>query len=182
MVTKNLTVTVDPPNLHAPTIVNAIGAYVSPGHGHLQATTSDADGDWISSWWDEVSKRTNSTVTLTDPAAATTDFQVDTVGAYTFQLSTVDRTLWSQSGNISVMVTNVPVTLSISPQGNNLLLTWPAAGFRTNYLQAAFNVTGAYLPINSNILISGNGITNSYLDVGASTNWPARFYRVQLLP
>jgi hypothetical protein len=29
-----------------------------------------------------ISKPTNSTVTLADPAAATTDFQVDTVGTY----------------------------------------------------------------------------------------------------
>lgn len=182
VVTKNLTVTVDPPNLHAPAIANAGGAYVSPGRGHLQATTSDADGDYITSWWDVISKPTNSIVTLADPAAATTDFQVDTIGNYTFQLTTVDRTLWTQSANIVVAVTNVPVTLSIQPQGENMLLTWPAAGFRTNYLQASWNVSGIYSNIGTNILISGNGVTNNYLDAGASTNWPARFYRVRLTP
>ena len=179
VVTQNLTVTVDPPNLHAPTIANAGGAYVSPGQGQLQATTSDADGDWITSWWDVISKPTNSTVTLTDPSAATTGFQVDTVGTYTFQLTTVDRTLWTQSANIVVAVTNVAVTLSIQPQGNDMLLTWPTAGFRTNHLQAASNVSGTYSNIGTNILIFGNGVTNSYLDPGALTNWPSRFYRVQ---
>ena len=125
---------------------------------------------------------TNSTVTFTDPASATTDFQVDTVGTYTFQLTTVDRTLWTQSADIVVAVTTVPVTLSIQPEGNDMLLAWPAAGFRTNYLQAAWNVSGIYSNIETNILISGNGVTNNYLDVGASTDWPARFYRVRLTP
>jgi hypothetical protein len=179
VVTKNLTVTVDPPNLHAPTIANVSGAYVSPGHGHLQATASDADGDWISSWWDVLSKPAGSTVMLDDPATPATDFHVDTVGTYIFQLSTVDRTLWSQSGDISITVTNVPIQLSITPLGNSMLLTWPAAGVRTNVLQAAVNVSGAYSNISSNVLISGNGVTNNFLDIGAVTNWPARFYRVQ---
>jgi hypothetical protein len=182
VVTQSLTVSVDPPNPDAPTIANVSGAYLSSGQGHLQATTSDADGDWISSWWDVISKPTNSTVTFTDPASATTDFQVDTVGTYTFQLTTVDRTLWTQSADIVVVVTNVPVTLSIQPEGNDMLLAWPAAGFRTNYLQAAWNVSGIYSNIETNILISGNGVTNNYLDVGASTDWPARFYRVRLTP
>ena len=109
MVTQSLTVSINPVNPDAPTIANASGAYLSPGRGHLQATTSDADGDWISSWWDVISKPTNSTVTFTDPAAATTGFQVDTIGTYTFQLTTVDRTLWTQLSNISVTVTNVSV-------------------------------------------------------------------------
>ena len=182
VVTQSLTVSVDPPNPDAPTIANVSGAYLSSGQGHLQATTSDADGDWISSWWDVISKPTNSTVTFTDPASATTDFQVDTVGTYTFQLTTVDRTLWTQSADIVVAVTTVPVTLSIQPEGNDMLLAWPAAGFRTNYLQAAWNVSGIYSNIETNILISGNGVTNNYLDVGASTDWPARFYRVRLTP
>ena len=182
VVTQSLTVSVDPPNPDAPTIANVSGAYLSPGLGQLQATTSDADGDWISSWWNVVSKPTNSTVTLTDPAAPTTGFQVDTVGTYTFQLTTVDRSLWSQSGNITVTVTNVPVTLNIIAQGNNALLTWPASGYRTNLLQAVLDANGAYSQIGSNILVSGNGITNNYLDVGALTNWPSRFYRVHLMP
>jgi len=182
VVTQSLTVTVDPPNLHAPAISNVSGSYVSPGLGHLQATASDADGDWISSWWDVISKPAGSIVTFDDPAAPTTDFHVDTVGTYTFQLATVDRTLWSQSGNISITVLNVPIQLSITPQGNNMLLTWPAAGVRTNVLQAALNVTGVYSNISSNILISGDGVTNNYMDAGAVTNWPVRFYRVQVWP
>jgi len=45
VVTQSLIVSVDPANPDAPTIANARGAYLSPGLGQLQATTSDADGD-----------------------------------------------------------------------------------------------------------------------------------------
>ena len=37
--------------------------------------------------------------------------------------------------------------------------------------------------ISPNIVITGNGdIITNYLDIGAVTNWPARFYRVRLTP
>jgi hypothetical protein len=182
LVTTNLTVTVDPPNLHAPTnTVNGI-SYVGPGHGHLSATAGDADGDWISSWWVVVSKPPGSTVTFNDPASPTTDFYVDTAGTYAFQLSTVDRTLWSQSGNITITMSNVPIVLSILPQGNSMLLTWPSGGYGTNILQAASSVTGNY----SNLVLDAqsplSNTSDSYLDLGAATNWATRFYRLRLLP
>ena len=105
---RKVTVTVDPPNLHAPTIANASGSYVAPGQGQLQATTSDADGDWISSWWQVTSKPTGATVTFNDPASPDTAFSVDTPGSYTFQLSVVDRTLYTQSSPITVSILTVP--------------------------------------------------------------------------
>jgi hypothetical protein len=181
-VSEDVIVTVDPPNLHAPTIANAAGGYVSPGHGHLSATTSDADGDWIANWWDVISKPAGATVMFADPASPTTDFYVSTAGNYVFQLSTVDRSLWTQSANISVTITNALIQIiSIKPQGSDVLISWLAGPGNTNILQAAPKANGIYTNTSPNLIIPDSGITN-YLDVGALTNWPDRFYRVQLVP
>jgi hypothetical protein len=181
-VSDDVIVTVDPPNLHAPTIAGAGGIYVSPGRGHLQATASDADGDWIASWWNVISKPAGATVTFDDPASPATDFNVDRAGNYTFALSTVDRTLWAQSPNLNVTITNALIQItSIKPLGSDVLLTWQAGPGDTNAVQAAPNVSGIYSNLSSNILIPGGGITN-YLDAGALTNGPKRFYRVNLSP
>jgi hypothetical protein len=181
-VSEDVIVTVDPPNLHAPTIANAQGAYVSPGHGRLSATTSDADGDWIANWWDVISNPAGATVTFDDPASPSTDFYVSAAGNYVFQLSTVDRSLWTQSANISVTIANALIQItSLTPQGDNILITWQAGSGSTNVLQAATNVAGTFSNASSNILIPNSGTTN-YLDLGALTNWPFRFYRVQLVP
>jgi hypothetical protein len=48
-------------------------------------------------------------------------------------------------------------------------------------LQAAPAIGGIYTDISTNILVSANGVTNALLDPGAITNWPARFYRVEML-
>jgi hypothetical protein len=127
-VSQTVTVTVDPTNLHAPTQSNVSGSVVSGSHGHLAGTASDADGDWISSWWDVITKPAGSTVTFTDPAAATTDFVVDTPGTYTFQLSTVDRTLYVQSSNINVTISSVPPTIN-----SGQIPTTPTVGQTYNF-------------------------------------------------
>ncbi len=181
-VSDDVIVTVDPPNLHAPTIAGASGMYVSPGQGHLQATTSDADGDWIASWWNVISKPAGATVTFDDPASPITDFHVDRAGNYIFELNTVDRTLWAQSANLTVTITNALIQItSIKPQGSDVLITWQAGPGDTNAVQAAPNVSGIYSNLSPNILVPGSGITN-YLDTGVLTNWPKRFYRVNLSP
>ncbi len=181
-VSEDVIVTVDPANLEAPVITNAAGNYVSPGHGHLQAATSDADGDWIANWWDVISKPAGATVIFDDPASPTTDFYVSAAGNYVFQLSTVDRTLWTQSTHINVTITNALIQMtSIKPQGSDVLIAWQAGPGNTNVVQTALNANGTYSNTSPNILIPGSGTTN-YLDAGALTNWPARFYRVQLVP
>jgi hypothetical protein len=102
-------------------------------------------------------------VTFDDPASPTTDFYANAPGNYVFQLSTVDRSLWTQSANISLTITNALIQITANkPQGSDVMITWLAGP-------------------SSLILIPYSG-TTGYLDVGALTNWPARFYRVQLFP
>ena len=70
---------------------------------------------------------------------------------------------------------------SIVGTGNNVLISWMTGVAKTNALQysTAYNTnTFADLFIVTNTI---GGLTN-YLDVGAGTNLPSRFYRVRLVP
>ena len=61
-------------------------------------------------------------------------------------------------------------------------VNWTCGGGRTNVLQATTNLGGSWFDFSPIIVLadSGDSVTN-YLDVGAVTNTPARFYRVLLV-
>jgi hypothetical protein len=77
---------------------------------------------------------------------------------------------------------------SVAREGNNLRITWLMAPGQTNALQAtAGNTHGGYATNGfSDIFIVTNNTTTgtftNYLDVGAATNIPSRFYRARLAP
>jgi hypothetical protein len=65
-------------------------------------------------------------------------------------------------------------------------ITWTAAGGSTNVLQAASTLSGSnandFADFSSPIVIVGCGeVTTNYVDVGAATNAPARYYRIRLV-
>jgi hypothetical protein len=70
-------------------------------------------------------------------------------------------------------------------QGNDLKLTWKTAGPRTNLLQVS-NAPGTNgfsfsdLPASLTVIQATGDATANYVDVGASSNSAARFYRVRL--
>jgi hypothetical protein len=65
----------------------------------------------------------------------------------------------------------------------NVLVTWETAGGRTDVLQAAGNVVGTFADISAPLTIPGSGaVTTNFVEVGGSTNTPARFYRLRLIP
>ena len=77
---------------------------------------------------------------------------------------------------------------SVTRQGSGVLVTWTTAGGYTNEVQATAGLPdGSYatnfLDLSGPIVISGSGdATTNYLDAGASTNGPGRFYRIRLGP
>lgn len=71
-----------------------------------------------------------------------------------------------------------------------MLITWATAGGHTNIVQVTSGgADGSYSTDNfadildSQTIVTGSGdaITN-YLDLSAATNFPARYYRVRLVP
>ena len=74
---------------------------------------------------------------------------------------------------------------SIVRQGNDMRLTWTTVAGKTNVLQAANGAAdGSYSNNFTDIFTVTNmvGTVTNYLDVGAATNFPARYYRVRLVP
>ena len=74
---------------------------------------------------------------------------------------------------------------SIASTENDVLVTWTMGSGKTNALQATTgDVTGGFTNNFADLFIATNtvGTTTNYLDVGAVTNVPARFYRVRLVP
>ena len=73
--------------------------------------------------------------------------------------------------------------IGIAQEGDDIRITWTTAGGRTNVVQTAVDFSGNYSNISPNIVVSGSGdATTNYLDAGAATNAPTRFYRIRLVP
>ncbi|HXI82805.1 MAG TPA: hypothetical protein VNL17_01800 [Verrucomicrobiae bacterium] len=84
--------------------------------------------------------------------------------------------------------TNAFQITAITPQGNDLFITWLMAPGLTNALQVSAGGVGGIYTTNgfTDIFVvtnsAGPGVTTNYLDVGGATNSPARYYRVRLVP
>ncbi len=67
----------------------------------------------------------------------------------------------------------------LAREGNHIRITWETTGGQTNRLQTAPTPTGPFTNLGPPFFIPGTGlVTTNYLDLGAATNQPARFYRV----
>ncbi len=77
---------------------------------------------------------------------------------------------------------------SITPRGNDMMITWMMGPGATNTLQAtAGNGSGGYKTngFKDIFVVTNNttvGTVTNYLDLGAGTNTPARYYRARLAP
>ncbi|HTS16964.1 MAG TPA: hypothetical protein VMP11_05275 [Verrucomicrobiae bacterium] len=75
---------------------------------------------------------------------------------------------------------------SVTPLGNDLLVTWTMGPNRTNALQAAADDGSGGYSTNGFVDIftvtNTVGTVTNYLDAGAATNMPSRYYRVRLVP
>ena len=90
------------------------------------------------------------------------------------------------AGNV-VFDTNTFRIVSLTRQGNDILITWQMAPGITNALQVAAGSNGSYSTngFTDIFVVTNNGVIGSltnYLDVGAATNSPARYYRGRLVP
>ncbi len=90
--------------------------------------------------------------------------------------------------NVTVVDPTIFCVTSIVAQGDDVLLNWVMPQGWTGVVQAANgDVDGGYSnsfgDINPPIFVPGTGlVTTNYLDMGAATNSPSRYYRVRLVP
>jgi len=73
---------------------------------------------------------------------------------------------------------------NISPEGDDLRITWMTGSGKTNALQSTSGEDGYSTNTFTDIFIVTNtvGSTTNYLDLGAVTSAPARYYRIRLVP
>jgi T5SS/PEP-CTERM-associated repeat protein len=77
--------------------------------------------------------------------------------------------------------------VGITNEGANVRVTWSTVSGRSNVVQATTGAAGGYsnnfTDLSGAIVLPGATIsTTNYLDAGAATNAPARYYRVRLMP
>jgi hypothetical protein len=75
---------------------------------------------------------------------------------------------------------------SVVKTGNNVLISWMTGTGKTNALQWTAGAGAGTYATNSFIdlftVTNTLGSVTNYLDLGAATNFPARYYRVRLVP
>ncbi len=75
--------------------------------------------------------------------------------------------------------------ISVTPQADNMVITWQTVGGKTNAVQGHTGIgyTNEMGDISPAIFITGSGdVLTNYTDPGGATNSPARFYRIRLVP
>jgi len=89
--------------------------------------------------------------------------------------------------SVALLVNNgaSPRLISLELLDTDVLITWSAPGNTTNFVQAADTANGIFSNITPPVLTdvtSDRGSVTTYLDCGALTNAPTRFYRILRSP
>jgi beta-glucanase (GH16 family) len=73
--------------------------------------------------------------------------------------------------------------VAITREGDNVRITWADAAGRTDVVDGASEPSGSYSNISPDVILTGSGVgSTNYLDEGAVTNTPLKFYRIRLIP
>ena len=148
----------------------------------------DSNSDGIPDWW-MIKYFGHPTAQASDNSRATDDADSDGQNNLAEFLSGTDPTNGASALQITL----------ITWEGNNVRITWPTAGGRTNIVQGWICVidefgqpsdpsySNEFFDLSDLIIISGSGDgeTNFVDDgtwLGEFTNWPARYYRIRLVP
>jgi len=88
------------------------------------------------------------------------------------------------SFNVTVVDPSVFNILSVSAQNSDVALSWVMPLGLTGVVQgSADSLSNDFADVSGPFYAPGSGsITNNYLDTGAQTNFPQRFYRIRLTP
>jgi hypothetical protein len=111
---------------------------------------------------------------------------------YSSYISLASNTLYiaSSDGTVSAYLATDLASLfqitSVVITGNDVCVTWKTGAGQTNALQAAAgDSSGGFATNNFTDIFTATstlGTSTNYLDVGATTNWPSRYYRVRVVP
>jgi hypothetical protein len=103
---------------------------------------------------------------------------VGSQGSTTYALSIDAVSSWAGS----IIAAEQPRILAITPQGNDIQISWRAAPGSNYFVQASSNLAdpNSFTNISQQITFTNSTSgTLNYVDQGVLTNCPARFYRIQ---
>jgi large repetitive protein len=110
-----------------------------------------------------------------------------TPGSATFTVLATDSNGYPGTQQYTVATSGAFAITAVAKQGNDIRVTWNCGGGYTNILQSTQTAAAAgyssnlFFDVSPLIIMGGVGqSTTNYLDIGAATNSPARFYRVRL--
>lgn len=155
-------------------MTNGCGLFVRNGGTLIYGTALldpnlDADGDGIPNGWEQAHGF--------DPLNAA-DANVDSDGD---GMSNLQEFLAATDPTNSASAFRIT---SVVSTGDDILVNWMTGIGRTNALQSAAGDGGYYTNGFADIFTVTNavGTTTNYLDIGAATNVPSRYYRIRLVP
>jgi len=148
----------------------------APGTVSITVVSVDSVGDGIPDWWRAQYFGGNGTTTNSQ-SCALCDPDGDGMGNLSEYLS----------GTVPTNSASVFRIISITHENESVRVTWTTVGQKTYQVQISTEPAGGYSPnfvdLGSPVIVPGVGesMTN-YVDVGASTNAPGRYYRLRLVP
>ena len=168
IVESNLTVTT-PPNL----IVQQTNEIIIEGQSATISVVVSGTPPVTYQW----QKNGTNIASATNATYGIASAQITDAGNYTVVVSNSAGAIVTAGATLAVTAFHIT---NLAIETNNVVITWTAPSGSTDVVQAAVGPSATYSNISSNILI--NGSSTNYVDVGVSTNFPARFYRVGLVP
>lgn len=145
---------------------------VWPVRAFPQSTNVDTDGDNLPDWWEKTY--------FGSATGAVASDDVDGDGFTNLQEYLAGTDPLSSLSSLRIK--------SIQQQGDDVQITWNAPCGKTNVLQGSVGTadgsfSNSFTNLSPSIVLPGVGeCATNYLDVGAATNAPSRFYRVRLVP
>ena len=105
-------------------------------------------------------------------------------------LPTASKHIWILNASEWLAAPFEPLVVTVTGftcSGNDIRITWRTVGGKTNFVQASDSAASGdsndFTNISASIICPGaTSIVTNYVDVGAATNFPSRFYRIRLVP